>query len=201
MMAPPSQPETCHTATCRVHCWHCWPPPGPRRGPASSSSAPRSSPVVVAGFCAVDDFVTALGVHIVGWSAARRGICAPASELLVAELERLTTAARGAAAALGVPQTAAMGASVALTGALTTCTEVRLDGAGPCAFPEIRAEFSAYWTHILGLARVSGIDTDAASHAVLAVRRAANADGRHLVDNARHLVMPLLAFYKSHSRQ
>ena len=153
-------------------------------------AAPRSSPVVVAGLCAVNDFVTSLGVHIIGWDAARRGICAPAPALLVAELERLTRSARGAAAALGVPQTAAMGAAVALTGALTTCTEVRLDGAGPCAFPEIRAEFSTYWTHITNLARASGANdaVDAASQAVLAVRRAANADGRHLVDNARHLV-------------
>ena len=153
-------------------------------------AAPRSSPVVVAGLCAVNDFVTSLGVHIVGWSAARRAICAPASELLVAELERLTTAARGAAAALGVPQVAAMGAAVALTGTLTTCTEVRLDGSGPCAFPEIRADLSAYWTQVINLARASGAHdaVDAASQAVLAVRRAANADGRHLVDNARHLV-------------
>jgi diketogulonate reductase-like aldo/keto reductase len=153
-------------------------------------AAPRSSPIVVAGLCAVNDFVTGLGVEIVGWSAARRGICAPAPALLVAELERLTRQARGAAVALGVPQTAAMGAAVALTGALTTCSEVRLDGAGPCAFPEIRAELSAYWTHIINLARASGAHdaVDAASQAVKAVRSAANADGRHLVDNARHLV-------------
>ena len=153
-------------------------------------AAPRSSPVVVAGLCEVNDFVTSLGVHIIGWNAARRAICAPAPALLVAELERLTRQARGAAAALGVPQTAAMGAAVALTGALTACSEVRLDGAGPCAFPEIRAEFSTYWTHITNLARASGANdaVDAASQAVLAVRRAANADGRHLVDNARHLV-------------
>ena len=152
--------------------------------------APRSSPVVVAGLCEVNDFVTSLGVHVVGWSAARRAVCAPPLELLVAELERLTRSARGAAAALGVPQTAAMGAAVALTGALTTCSEVRLDGAGPCAFPEIRADLSAYWTHVINLARASGAHdaVDAASQAVLAVRRAANADGRHLVDNARHLV-------------
>ena len=153
-------------------------------------AAPRSSPIVVAGLCEVNDFVTSLRVHIIGWIAARRAICTPAPALLVAELERLTRQARGAAAALGVPQTAAMGAAVALTGALATCTEVRLDGAGPCAFPEIRAEFSAYWTHIINLARASGAHdaVDAASQAVVAVRRAANADGRHLVDNARHLV-------------
>merc|ERR1711885_97105 len=92
-----------------------------------------------------------------------------------------------------------MGAAVALTGALTTCTEVRLDGAGPCAFPEIRAEFSAYWTHIINLARASGAHdaVDAASQAVLAVRRAANADGRHLVDNARHLVNIVAVEYRA----
>jgi diketogulonate reductase-like aldo/keto reductase len=154
-------------------------------------AAPRSSPVVVAGLCAVNDFVSSLGVHIIGWNAARRAICAPAPALLVAELERLTRAARGAAAALnGASQTAAMGAAVA-RGA-EVCREVSIagDATGACAFPEIRADLSAYWTHIINLARASGAHdaVDAASQAVLAVRRAANADGRHLVDNARHLV-------------
>ena len=41
-------------------------------------AAPRSSPIVVAGLCAVSDFVTSLGVHIIGWRAARQAICAPA---------------------------------------------------------------------------------------------------------------------------
>ena len=154
-------------------------------------AAPRSSPIVVAGLCAVNDFVSSLGVRIIGWNAARRGICAPPPELLVAELERLTRQARGAAAALnGASQTAAMGAAVA-RGA-EVCREVSIagDATGACAFPEIRADLSAYWTHIINLARASGAHdaVDAASQAVLAVRRAANADGRHLVDNARHLV-------------
>ncbi|CAH0377940.1 unnamed protein product [Pelagomonas calceolata] len=154
-------------------------------------AAPRSSPIVVAGLCEVNDFVTSLRVHIIGWIAARRAICTPAPALLVAELEQLTRQARGAAAALnGASQTAAMGAAVA-RGA-EVCREVSIagDATGACAFPEIRADLSAYWTHIINLARASGAHdaVDAASQAVKAVRSAANADGRHLVDNARHLV-------------
>lgn len=153
---------------------------------------PHSSPVVVAGLCETNDFVASLGVHIIGWRTVRRAICAPAPELLIAQTKRLQTAAMGAAAALtGASQTAVMGAAVALTGA-STCTEVSIagDATGTCAFPEIRSALSVYWAHTLSLARASGAHdaADAAAQAVLAVRRAANADGRHLVDNARHLI-------------
>ena len=46
-------------------------------------AAPRSSPIVVAGLCEVNDFVTSLRVHIIGWIAARRAICTPAPAPLV----------------------------------------------------------------------------------------------------------------------
>ena len=157
-------------------------------------AAPRSSPIVVAGLCEVNDFVTSLGVHIIGWRAARQAICAPKSWLLVSEMKRLATQAWGAAAALtGSSQTAATGSAVALSSDTCTVVDITGDARGTCAFPAIRAELSAFWTHIFGLARKSGdIDAfnalSAASQAVKAVRSAANADGRHLVDNARHLV-------------
>ena len=157
-------------------------------------AAPRSSPIAVAGLCAVNDFVTSLGVHIIGWRAARQAICAPKSWLLVSEMKRLATQAWGAAAALtGSSQTAATGSAVALSSDTCTVVDITGDARGTCAFPAIRAELSAFWTHIFGLARKSGdIDAfnalSAASQAVKAVRSAANADGRHLVDNARHLV-------------
>ena len=157
-------------------------------------AAPRSSPIVVAGLCEVNDFVTSLGVHIIGWRAARQAICAPRSWLLVSEMKRLATQAWGAAAALtGSSQTAATGSAVALSSDTCTVVDITGDARGTCAFPAIRAELSAFWTHIFGLARKSGdIDAynalSAASQAVKAVQSAANADGRHLVDNARHLV-------------
>ena len=138
--------------------------------------------------------MTSLGVHIIGWNAARRAICAPAPALLVAELEQLTTASegrRGRAERVlanggdgrgGRPEAPKCAVSRRSPATPRGALRVSRDTGRPQRLLD---------AHIINLARASDIAhdaVDAASQAVLAVRRAANADGRHLVDNARHLV-------------
>ena len=63
---------------------------------------------------------------------------------------------------------------------------------GPAPSPRYGPNSAPSGRIFFGLAQRGDIDAynalSAASQAVKAVRRAANADGRHLVDNARHLV-------------